>query len=234
MRNKLIVLLAVVFGLLAAGLSYVYLHNIEKAAENRLYTEVVMAALDIPANTVITSTMLELKPYPTELRNNKEIVDVNAVVGKLSPVAISKGEVLLDNHLIKPGDSTERLSYVVPNGLRAMSIPVTEVTGVANMIKKDDRVDVITVVTGATPGAIPRSVRVLQNIQVLAVGSNFTAAGSATADKPAAPTTITVAVDPQSALRLKMALQGTGVSITLRPAGDKNYPATAPVQLDQL
>jgi pilus assembly protein CpaB len=213
---------------------YNYLKNIENAVLNQHYTQVVTAFQDIPANTTITSAMLQLKPYPTEARNNFEILDVKDAVGKISPLEIKKGEVLLSNRLVKPGESSDRLSYVVPEGFRAMSIPVTEVTGVANMIKKDDRVDVITVVPAEGDINYPYAAMVLQDIQVLAVDSNFTTADPATLEKASVPTTVTLAVDSQSALRLKVALQETNVSLTLRPATDRNQVDLVNVPLNQL
>lgn len=233
MRNKLVLVLALVFGLLAAFLVYNYLNNVTKSAQQRLYTQVVTAAQDIPANTAITSVMVESKPFPNELRNGKEIADINVAVGKISPVAITKGEVLLENRLIKPGESTEQLSYVIPDGMRAMSIPVNEVTGVANMIKKGDRVDVLAVVPATDQSPVSRSVLVLQNIEVLAVGTVLNPSPTPTPEKVAAPATITVSVDPQSSLKLKMALQSTNFSLALRSAADKNIANPAPFVLNQ-
>ena len=233
MRNKLILGLALIFGLLAAFLVYNYLNNVNKSVEKRLYTQVVTAAQDIPANTAITNVMVELKSFPTDLRNGKEIVDMSGAVGKISPVAINKGEVLLENRLIKPGESTEQLSYTIPDGMRAMSIPVNEVTGVANMIKKGDRVDIVSVVPETDQSAVPRSVLVLQNIEVLAVGTVLNPSTSPTPEKVAAPATVTVAVDPQSSLKLKLALKNTDFSLTLRSAADKNIANPAPFALNQ-
>ena len=75
---------------------------------------------------------------------------------------------------------------------------------------------------------------VLQDIQVLAVDSNFTTADPATLEKASVPTTVTLAVDSQSALRLKVALQETNVSLTLRPATDRNQVDLVNVPLNQL
>lgn len=233
MRNKLILVLALVFGLLAAFLVYNYLNKVNEEAEKRVYTQVVTAARDIPSNTTITTEMVELKPFPSELRNNKEIVDVQAAVGKISTVTISKGEVLLETRLVKPGEGTDRLSYAIPEGMRAMSIPVDEVTGVANMIKAGDRIDIVAVAPASDQTPQPHSVIVLQNIEVLAVGTVLNPSTGPTPEKAAPPATITVAVDPQSSLKLKLALQDTEFSLTLRSAADKNIANPAPFALNQ-
>lgn len=233
MRNKLILVVALVFGLVSAFLIYNYLNHVNQVAQNRQYTQVVTATQDIPANTTITNIMVELKPFPTELRNGKEIVDINTVVGKISSTAISKGEVLLENRLVKPGESSEQLSYAIPEGMRAMSIPVNEITGVANMIKKGDRVDILAALPAGTQSSVASSVVVLQNIEVLAVGTVLNPSSTPSAEKNAAPATITVAVDPQSAVKLKLALQNTSVSLSLRSAADKNVNALTPFFMNE-
>jgi len=230
MRNKLVFGLALFFGLLAAFLTYFYLHHVTTQTQNRVYTQIVMATQDIPINTTITNEMVELKPFPTELRNNKELVDVSEAVGKISVIGISKGEVILQGRIIKPGESTDKLAYTIPKGLRAMSIPVNEVSGVANMIRRGDRVDIITGIANASG---ERSVVVLQNIEVLAVGTSIAQTAVPSAENNAPPKTLTVAVDLQSSLRLKMALLKGDTSLVLRSPSDKEYVSTTPLGVDQ-
>lgn len=231
MRNKIIVILALVFALLAAFMAYYVLNNAKQAALNEQYIQVVVARQDIPANTAITPEMLEVKNFPKTLQTGKEITDINAAVGRISPVAISKGEYLLDNRLIKPGEGKDRLAYAVPDGMRAMSIPINNVTGVSNMIKIGDRVDFVAIVPPNSASPEPRSMLILQNIQILAVGATFKESGAP--QQNADTGTLTVAVDPQSALRLKMALKNTDFALALRPPSDKNLVNPAPVTINQ-
>ncbi|MEQ8235604.1 MAG: Flp pilus assembly protein CpaB [Syntrophomonadaceae bacterium] len=231
MRNKVILVVALLFGLLSAFLVYNYITGAKKAIENRTYTQVVTAVQDIPANSTITDTMISLKPFPNELLNGKEIQSISDAVGKITPVALSNGEIILQSRLVKPGEGVQRLSYKVPNGMRAVAIPVSEVVNVGNMVKIGDRVDIIATVQ--PPGqSQSRAVVVLQNIEVIAVGSRFDDQAPSTGEA-AAPVTVTVALDPQSTLRLKMAMESTNFTFTLRSAADKNYTNLAPVTLDQ-
>ena len=230
MRNKIIVVLALVFALIAAFMAYYTINNAKQAALNEQYIQVVSAAQDIPANTLITAEMLESKNFPRSLQTGKEITEVNAAVGRLSPVAIGKGEYLLDNRLIKPGEGKDRLAYTVPEGMRAMSIPINAVTGVSNMIKIGDRVDFVAIVPASTASPEPRSMMVLQNIEILAVGSAYK---DSTTPQGGESATLTVAVDPQSALKLKMALKNTDFALALRPPSDKGLVNPTPVTINQ-
>ena len=230
MRNKIVLALALVFAVLAAFMAYYTVNNAKQAALNEQYIQVVSAAQDIPANTLITVEMLESKNFPRSLQTGKEITDVNAAVGRLSPVAIGKGEYLLENRLVKPGEGKDRLAYTVPEGMRAMSIPINAVTGVSNMIKIGDRVDFVAIVPANSASPDPRSMMVLQNIEILAVGSVYK---GSTAPQEGAAATLTVAVDPQSALKLKMALKNTDFALALRPPSDKGLVNPAPVTINQ-
>ncbi|MFA7079103.1 MAG: Flp pilus assembly protein CpaB [Syntrophomonas sp.] len=230
MRNKIILVLALVFALLAAFMAYYMLNNAKQAALNEHYIQVVTATQDIPANTLINAEMLDSKNFPLSLKTGHEITDAGAAVGRISPVAISKGEYLLDNRLIKPGEGKDRLSYAVPEGMRAMSIPITNVTGISNMIKIGDRVDFVAIVPANSASPEPRSMMVLQNIEILAVGSAYK---QTTAPQSSEAGTLTVAVDPQSALKLKMALKNTDFALALRPPSDNNLVDPAPVTLNQ-
>ena len=229
--NKLIIVLAAIFALLAAFMAYYLINNAQEAAIRQQYVDVAAAIQDIPANTAITPAMLEMKRFPKDLQTGKEITDLNNAVGKISPVAVGRGEYLLDNRLVKPGEGTDRLSYKVPDGMRAMSIPVDVVKGVSNMIKIGDRVDIIAVVPPQSASPEAKSVLILQNIEILAVGSLYKE--TAAPEQNAEAATVTVAVDPQSALKLKMALQGTDIALALRPASDKNMVNPTPVTITQ-
>jgi pilus assembly protein CpaB len=230
MRNKLIIVIALVCGLLAAFLVYNYLNNVNKEADQRVYTQVVIAAKDIPANTTLTAEMVELKPFPSELMNNYELIGVPEAVGKLAIIPIKKGEVLLQNHLVKPGENTDQLSYVVPEGFKAISVPVDEVSGVGYMVKRGDRVDIISVIDGGDASIPSRSLVVLQDIEVLAIGTELTPASVNIADKPK---TYTLAVSLADSLKLNMAIQKGSITLLLRSPADKTNNAPAPFGLNQ-
>jgi len=221
MRNKLIFILALIFGLMAAYLVYNYLNHVNKSA-NLAYSDVLVAAQDIPANTAIASKMMEVKSFPTEFRNGKEIIDIKDAVGKVSLITINKGQVIITNQLIKPGDTGEGLAYAVPEGYRAMSVPIDEVSGVGGMLQGGDRVDIIAEISIGQNPPLPRSVVVLQNVAVLAVGTNLSPAKSSAADKTASAKTATVAVNLPDSLRLKMAIQRGNITLLLRSPADQS------------
>src|SRR5665647_2865219 len=102
MKSKLIFILALIFGLIAAYLAYHYLDQRQQSMDNRDYTQILVAAQDITANTSISTTMVQMKAFPSEFRNHKEILDLKQALGKITLVNISQGEVLSLIHISEP------------------------------------------------------------------------------------------------------------------------------------
>jgi pilus assembly protein CpaB len=94
------------------------------------------------------------------------------------------------------------------------------------MVKRGDRVDIIAEVDGVEP----RTIVVLQNIEVLAIGTELVPSTLGAANTPK---TVTLAVSLTDSLRLKMAMQKGGVSLVLRSPVDKNIDAAAPFGFSQ-
>lgn len=232
MKNKMVFILALIFGLMAAYLVYNYLDQMKQSMDNRVYTQVLVATQDIPANTKISTAMVQMKAFPSEFRNHKEILEAKQALGKISLVDISQGEVILENHLIKPGDRKEGLAYAVPEGMRAMAVPVNEASGVAGLIKKGDRVDIIAKLSGGDSAALNSSVVVLQDVEILAIGSSLGEDAKVDSGKTATAQTVTVSVTLENSLRLKMALEEGKISLILRSPADKGTSNPTPFGTD--
>lgn len=227
MRSKLVFILALIFGLMAAFLTFSYLDQMKKSMDSREYTRIVVAAQDIPANTAITSNMLQMKDFPGEFINNQEIQDINEVVGKVSLTNFNRGEIILGHHLIKSGERKQGLAFAIDTGMRAMSVNVDEASGVAGLIRIGDRVDIIAKLNGEEGSMPPSSVVVLQDVEVLAIGSSLTDDEKNSKEKTPAKT-VTLAVTLENSLRLKTAVEGGKISLILRSPADKGFGSPAP------
>ncbi|HPT69018.1 MAG TPA: Flp pilus assembly protein CpaB [Syntrophomonas sp.] len=231
MRSKLVFILALIFGLLAAYLTFSYLDQMKKSVDNREYTRIAVAAQDIPANTAITSSMLLMKDFPSEFLNNQVILDINEVVGKVSLTNFNRGEIILAHHMIKSGERKQGLAYAIDTGMRAMSINVDEASGVAGLIKIGDRVDIIAKLNGEEGSMPPSSVVVLQDVEVLAIGSSLADDKKDSKEKTPAKT-VTLAVTLENSLRLKTAVEGGKISLILRSPADKGFGSPAPFSVE--
>jgi pilus assembly protein CpaB len=150
---------------------------------------------------------------------------------------IGASETLSQSNTAAAPEGT-RLSQVIPEGLRAVSLSVSENSSVANLIRPGDRVDVLVVSNSRTPPAAGRvfppaqALTVLQNIAVLAVGGATVVEGSN--NTKGAVRTVALAVTPRQAAMIALIPAVGNEYLTLRPADDGIESAASPVSTDDL
>jgi pilus assembly protein CpaB len=176
LRRRLFIL-AILFALLSSGGVYVYLQSLDDApvVVEETYT-ILVASIDIPARTVITESMLEQRVTKTEPQSDIFYTSASDVIGKYAVSHIYAGSQI---HLNSTDASMEQeLSLKISGNMRAVSVGVNGLTGVANMIKPGDRVDVVLYLPSAgseDKQARPDIVKMLmQNVEVLAVDKDLT------------------------------------------------------------
>jgi pilus assembly protein CpaB len=210
-----IILAAVFLGLVAAYM----LWNIERKREAQArehWTPVVVARDDIPAHTKITSDMVTLTPYPKDLIITGAIQDRKEVEGHVTLGRLKAKEQIRPTDLLGEGQSPS-ISYDIPDGMRAIAIPASEVSAVGTAVKPGDHVDIIA--TYSEPNTHQETTQmILQNVLVLAVNKGETESQG----KTGANSSMTLAVKPEDA-ELLMAADRAGVlRVMLRAPSDKN------------
>jgi pilus assembly protein CpaB len=226
LRNKLILLLAILFGLTAAFGVFKYLGNLKesyRASGN--FKQVVVPKETIGPKTKLTNQMIKVKDMPVELIQPGTAIDPKEVVGKITRTELYPEEPILLSRLHKENDLTGDLALVIPEGQRALTLAVDQVSGVAGMLRPGDHVDIL--VTFDYEGEkTTLSSLLLQNINVLAVGQMLDAAQKG--DSKVSTQTVTVAVKPDQAPPLTLATERGSVRLTLRSPKDEvtnNIPA---------
>ncbi|MGI6225732.1 MAG: Flp pilus assembly protein CpaB [Peptococcales bacterium] len=232
MRNKIVIIIALVFGLLTTYLVLSYIQDVEAALDENEYVEIVVANQDILANTQISASMISMKKIPFQYTHALEITDKSEVIGNILTVPINLGESILKNQVIAPGDQKEGLAYLVPKGKRALTIPVDEVSGISGLIKPGDRVDVIGTVAIGEDNPKTYTLMVLQDIEVLATGKLMDK-NSAETNTQVETKTITLAVTLSEAKPLMMASQRGVIRLMLRSPVDDSTGYTPPFTMEE-
>jgi pilus assembly protein CpaB len=239
---KKVRILALIAAVATGLLLYVFLSSLNKPVEIDK-TKVVTAAADIPAETTITAEMVTLTELPTEAVVPGAATDVSPVVGKVSDVSMFLGEQILGYKLYSTGDSNNKtLAYAIEPGMRAITIPVDETSGIAYMITPGNHVDILCYLL--TEEEDPESAEnekikksyirmLLENIMVLAVDNVFSSAGKAAGDSPAY-TTMTLQVTPEQAMELSMAQAEGEIRTILRSPVDEDKVSLPNVTLDDV
>ena len=219
--NKRILLIGVLLGIITIFFLNRYIQSIKTSPEDvaaTSYTDVVVAMTPIPEHIRITEDMVQLSSVPVEGVHPDAVKDLDKVVGAISRTDIINGEQILSGRIIIEG-SDAGLSYWIPENMRAIAIPVNEITGVANYIGVGDNIDILATYgfdvkdVNGEDQTVQLTYTQLQNIEVLATGALKAATEEGTIEQPAS---ITILVNPQQAEVIAWATLNGSFHITLR------------------
>lgn len=108
--------------------------------------EILVAARDLPAGTILAETDMKWQIWPKEEGETgyavKGTVESKDFVGNVVRYGIQAGEPVATGRVVKPGEQGFMAAALAP-GMRAVSIAITPVAGVAGFVFPGDRVDVI-------------------------------------------------------------------------------------------
>lgn len=140
--GRLFILLGVALALVAALLAIVAFSDTfsgESKDENQIAeAPVVVAARDVPANTILTQEDIQVVSVDPSTIAPGTASTANQVLGLAVAGDLVKGQQIISGNLISPG-----LTFDVAEGKRAMAIPVDRVNALGGMIRPEDRIDLI-------------------------------------------------------------------------------------------
>jgi len=152
-------------------------------------------------------------------------VEVRAALG---PIEVD--EPILAAKVTGPGQRPT-LSALVEDNMRAQTIPVDEVFGVAGFVLPGDRVDVI-LTRSLKAGDLSTSQAdvLVQNVKVLAIDQT----ADQRLDAPSISSAVTLEVDSEMAQKLVLGGSIGRLSLTLRAAGSAHRAEVGPISLADL
>jgi len=231
-RTLIILIAAVVVALIASVLFAIFSRPPgPPPVANRT---IVVAANSIPANTLVTGSMLaaETRPVtgmPPDAVNASQASDV---IGATTLGVIPAGAPVTLSRVGHP--STAGLSATLRVGERAIAIPIDRVKAVDGLIEPGDRVDVIAIVP--LRGILgPEAKTILRDIRVLAIGQATAAPPANASPSPITESaaTATLEVTPQQADVLALADANSQLRLALRsPKEAANSEPVQPVSFE--
>lgn len=194
----------------AAGLANSWVQERLAGGESTEETAVVVAAMEIPFGRKVQATDLRLLQLPPHAVPKGSFNSVEKVAGRISTQPIYEGEVILPGRVAEHlGGSA--LSAVLETGMRAITVRVDDVAGVAGFLLPGNRVDVVSSKRHGGNRDVT-SKTILRHIEVLAVDQN----ASQERDGPVIVRAVTLSVTPRQAEKLFEATQEGKVQLTLR------------------
>jgi pilus assembly protein CpaB len=217
--------IAVLIAAIASYFLYDYLKGQEVRMKEAVATEtVVVASQGLPVGTVITDKQVKTINWPKSSMPQGSFAATSQVVGRTVLDIVSAGEPVTAARLVPAGGQTGILTYKIPEGHRAMTVAVDQVSGVAGFITPGNKVDVVLSVS-PPGGGEPLSKIVLQDVPVLAIGQII--AQEKKDETPHVVPTVTMDVTPDDAEKLAVASTQGRLQLVLRRAGDTEVVRTA-------
>ncbi len=215
-RTFIVVAIAVVAATVASYGTYRALSQIPQKPVEMPTKKAVVAAKQMPLGTLITRDAVKLVDWPsqTPLQGGFSTLDEVVDRGLITPVV--ENEPISENKLA-PKEAGAGLSPTIKPGMRAISIRVNEVIGVAGFVVPGSRVDVVSILTDPRATANdPMSRVVLSNVMVLSAGTRYDQEDARTDGKAIRSTVVTLMVDPLDADRVALAQSKGELMLTLR------------------
>jgi len=241
MRGRAAIVLSVAMGLLAVVLMSVYISGRERSLlQMSSMKDVLVANQDILKGTAVDERMLQRIQVPAKFVQPNAVADPREIIGRVVAVPVPRGAQVLGTYLEDAGRTA--LAYEVPRGRRAITIAISDITGVGGLLRPGNFVDVFGTFEfgrpiGQSGGRIQYADErtearlLMQNVLVIAVGQEHQAAMQATAaaeaqakedggspptQVQARSTNVTCLVDPLQAQQLVLAQEIGTLTLALR------------------
>ena len=233
-RQTLIALgVAIVLGLVAVFLTNNYLSTKQSQAYASGTTKIAVATAPLAYGTDLTPENVRFVDYP----NTSIPAGSFTTAAQLMPagkkrvalVPIGLNEPILTGKISAIGAGAS-ISALLPDGMRAATVRINDVSGVAGFIQPRDSVDVL--ITRQAPDGTGSQVTdvLLQNVRIIAMGHNAKDADG----KPISARTATMEVSPIDAQKLALGEAAGNLSLVLRKPGEQNNPVVETVSINDL
>ena len=134
----------------------------------------LVAQRALPVGTIITADSISFQPWPKEMVQDAYFLegeaDISKLLGTVVRFPITAGQPVTQGALVAPGDRGFLAAALGP-GMRAVTITVSQKTGVAGFVFPGDRVDLVltqTVRSNDSGDALKAAETILRNLRVLA------------------------------------------------------------------
>ncbi|NJD31192.1 MAG: Flp pilus assembly protein CpaB [Gammaproteobacteria bacterium] len=232
-RGPILIVMSLILAAAAAWFALEYMKSLEAKKEATPGTvPVAIAAMDIPFGTKVEARHVGMIQMLEGTAPKGNFPSAAEVEGKVARDSIMQGEILLAPQFTAEGEGST-LATVITENMRAVSIRVNDVVGVAGFLLPGNRVDVV---SAYRDGTQTRSETIVQNVKVLAVDQT----ASTEKNEPVVVRAVTLEVTPDDAEKLALAAERGAIQLALRnPADDRVAmrgslplpPAASPIQV---
>ena len=212
-RLLIVLLVAIAAAGVASFAAYRAIQNLPVKEVEVASVQAVVATRDLPVGSLLTKDDVKTVSWPARAVVPGSFTSIDPVVNRGLVVQVSENEPITEGKLAAAGTGAG-LPPTIPQGMRAISLKVNEVVGVAGFVVPGTRVDVLVTIRNNQSGSLARIV--LNNITVLASGTRYDQAKAQKDGQPIPTGVVTVLVTPEDAERLALAGSEGAVTLVLR------------------
>jgi len=204
------------------------------APQQEKHVKVVVASHDMPLGTLLRTSDLRTVSYPERDVPKGVVFQPKDAVNRVTLFPLNTNEPVVISKL-STTTSAEGVSATIEPGYRAVSVQISDVSGVAGLIQPNSRVDVLFTRPGTMAEAT--TTMILQNVKVLSTGRMTPQAqtGQAVDTRTPRSPVATLVLRPEDAQKLELAKNQGKISLSLRnPLDSSEAPGTAPITTEAL
>jgi len=219
--------------MLASVMVYSALKRREAEVQNAMShnVEVVVAAMDLPLGTKIEVGEVKTARWSADSLPDGSYTDPRQVIGSFVKNSLVANEPIVQSKLFTGDKTAGVMPLLIPFGMRAVSVPVDEVSDVAGFVLPHTRVDVLVATQeGSGGGDKAFSKVILQNVEVLAVAQEV----EQKKDEPQIVKVVTLLVTPQESERLALASHSGTLRLAMRNYNDNKIVLTSGSDVAQM
>ncbi len=228
-RQKVLIIFGAAW-LSAALLTWIFVSKV-RGPKAEVTRKVLAVTRDLPIGTRIKKTDLKQVDIRERDLPKGALLQEKDAIDRALLYPISANEPLTISKLATIGGA-EGVPATIDPGMRAISVQISDTSGVAGLIQPNSRVDVLF----TRPGSMAEAVTAvsLQNIKVLAIGRLVQVGQTLDPKAPKMPVA-TLVMTPEDAQKLELAKNQGKISLTLRnPLDHESNPDLDPVNTDVL
>lgn len=189
--------------------------------------KVLVAQRALPVGTIVTQDSILFQQWPKEMVQDAYFIegeaDMSKLIGTVVRNPITAGQPVTQGSLVAPGDRGFLAAALGP-GMRAITINVSQKTGVSGFIFPGDHVDLLLTqvvdAPGSREGNLKTTETVLRNLRVLATDQSTDTEIIDGRSIVKQSKTVTLEVTPRIAEKIQVAETIGSLSLSLRSIAD--------------
>lgn len=206
---------ALILGGIAAKMAFNFVRNRSQNTSEAKRTQIVIAKRNLDAGQVLSPDDLTMGDVVSEAVPDTVFTSPDQLLGRVTVVPLIQGQAITTT-LLAPRGVGPGLQATVPIGMRAVTVDISEITGVAGYLVPGCHVDLIQTLKDLKTG-FPVARTLAQNVKIIAVGVKHNPQDG---DASGGGRSVTLLVSPEQTELVELASQIGRTRLSLRSGND--------------